>query len=156
MLRIIQIDIENDDLKAITPGALKVLIALQLNPGANNAKLSDLTGYHVRQVQNLKRELERYHLLKRPMPIGEMTIDQKIARSALLNFGFDSGTADNLAMEYSPRQVDAAIQIVRQARGVANPCGLVIYYLRTQANLPPPTTFRERMAEFWTDGRILD
>ena len=140
------------DLQKLSGGACKVLLALQIEPTANIARLATMTGYSTRQTRTLRREIETLDLAQPQAELSELDSDQDRAYRSLVDFGFDQATARNLAREYRPTVVTAGLRYVKKCSGLDNPRGLLINWLRANRNERYSDGDQHAHAMFWPDA----
>ena len=140
------------DLQKLSGGACKVLLALQIEPTANIARLATMTGYTTRQTRTLRREIEALDLAQPQAELSELDGDQDRAYRSLVDFGFDQATARNLAREYRPNVVAAGLRYVKKCSGLDNPRGLLINWLRSNRNESYSDSAQHPHAMFWPDA----
>lgn len=148
--------LSENDLKKISSGAIVVIIAQWLRPQATQQEIADTTGYSPRQVRNLTREIEKSRLLCQPPPDNRpLTADQKKGRSALIEYGFDHATAERLARQHPAKMICNAIAYIRSCKGIVNPRGAVINWLKR--NEAHTTAYRadehaaDDISRFWDE-----
>lgn len=137
------------DLKTLSGGACKVLLALNIEPTANNARLAMLTGYSTRQVRTLRREIEECELVAPLVQTSELDDDQIRSYRSLIEFGFDNATARSVSHEYKPDVVAAGLRYVKKCSGLVNPRGLLVNWLKANCHEQYPTTAHSGHAMFW-------
>ena len=140
------------DLQKLSSGACKVLLALQIEPTANIARLAIMTGYSTRQTRTLRREIEALNLAQPQAELSELDHDQTRAYNSLVNFGFDQANARNLAREYKPTVVVAGLRYVKKCSGLDNPRGLLINWLRANRDENYSDAVQHPHAMFWPDA----
>ena len=141
------------DLQKLSGGACKLLLALQIEPTANIARLAAMTGYTIRQTRTLRREVESLDLVQPQAEVSELDGDQHRAYRSLIDFGFDQATARNLAREYQPTVINAGLRYVKKCSGLDNPRGLLINWLRSNRNESYSDASQHPHAMFWPDSQ---
>ena len=129
-----------------------MLLALQIEPTANIARLATMTGYTTRQTRTLRREIEALDLAQPQAELSELDGDQNRAYRSLVDFGFDQATARNLAREYNPTVVAAGLRYVKKCSGLDNPRGLLVNWLRSNRNESYSDGAQHPHAMFWPDA----
>jgi hypothetical protein len=138
-----------NDLKTFSGGACKVLLALTIEPTANNSRVATLTGYSTRQVRTLRKEVEECDLAEAQAQSSDLDANQTRSYQSLVAFGFDNATARNVAHEYHANVVAAGLRYVKKCSGLANPRGLLISWLKANCLETYPDTAHDGHAMFW-------
>lgn len=115
-----------DDLRSLSSGACKLLLALLLMPAADP---ETVTGYSDRQIRRLKRELADADALPSVAPGATPN-----GYSLLVRFGVRPGVARRYAAACSESLVKEAIEHIQRQAGIYNPPGAVIRYLQTNSS----------------------
>lgn len=139
-----------ETIKDLSPGACKLLLALQHEPDADNWRLAALTGYTVRQVRNLRKQLGPVKFdQQRPPCQAELTDEQRQTCKLLVKFDFDQATARKIAIEFEPANIQAGIDWVMGISWARDRRAVLLWWLRQNKSVEYHGSEFSPYARFW-------